>query len=516
MADPHILADRTEIVEIDSVQPHDRNPRVGNVEVIAQSLAKNSQYRPIVVQRSTGKILAGNHTWLAAKSLGWEAIAVVYIDVDDEQAKRIIVADNRTADLGTYDMTILTEILESLPDTEGTGYSEADRQMLMDNLMETTEDTPRIMEDIVRPAPQVVVRTHEDMQREERQTAITSGGSVGGMVRPDVTQPEDEGLQQFDDFRGELTSVLQMREDILFPSDNEYGFPPLIPEMIATPDDVPSLKTWVSQNITPDRPDQWWLYNYNLGSSVGIPYDRTVLGFYTHDDKFETWWASPAAYTAKTINAGITIMVQPDFSRMHGEVDAPGGWFPDGLPPILNMLNLYRALWLSRFFQEAGIKVIPNMVWGWPGDIEQWAKYGMPKNVPTAMIQMQTFREDHPSDAKMKEIGLEYIFQESRPQKLFVYTGIPGQRFTEHMANKYNIDTEVEYLWSYSKIKNDVRKQREDDNKAFGKTGLFTGGSRVSQEDVERMKATTATPESRYNGDKLSGEIDDEAEGEVS
>jgi len=428
MATPNILADRAEVIDIDDVQPHDKNPRIGNIDAIAESLRKNSQYRPIVIQANTGKILAGNHTWHAAKRLGWEQIAVVKIDVDDEQAKRIIIADNRTADLGTYDMTLLTEILESLPDAEGTGYSDEDRQMLMDSILQTSDDTPQIMDDIVRPQNQVVVRSQEDLQREEAQDAITSGGSVGGIQRPNVDTPDDEGLQQFDDYRGELTQVLQMREDIVFPANNPFGFPELIPEMIATPEDLPNLNTWVSQNITPDRPTNYWLYNYNLGSSVGIPYDRTVLGFYTHDDKFEMWWQQPARYTAKAINAGISIMAQPDFSRVHGTSPEPGEWYPDGLPPILNMLNLYRALWMARFFQEAGIKVIPNMVWAWPKEIEHWAKYGMlPKNSPTACIQMQTFREDNPADTKMKEIGLEYIFQQTQPQKLFVYTGVQRQ-----------------------------------------------------------------------------------------
>jgi ParB-like chromosome segregation protein Spo0J len=70
----------------------------------------NKQYRPIVVQKSTNKILAGNHTWLAAQSLGWEEIAVVYVDVDDVAAKRIVLADNRTNDLADYDGQILAEL----------------------------------------------------------------------------------------------------------------------------------------------------------------------------------------------------------------------------------------------------------------------------------------------------------------------------------------------------------------------------------------------------------------------
>ena len=52
--------------DIASVQPHPRNVRQGDVGAIATSLSTHGQYRPIVVQESTGHILAGNHTYKAA------------------------------------------------------------------------------------------------------------------------------------------------------------------------------------------------------------------------------------------------------------------------------------------------------------------------------------------------------------------------------------------------------------------------------------------------------------------
>lgn len=58
-------------VDIDSVRPFESNPRRGDVKAIAESLRVNGQYRPIVANKRTGEILAGNHTWQAAKSLSW-------------------------------------------------------------------------------------------------------------------------------------------------------------------------------------------------------------------------------------------------------------------------------------------------------------------------------------------------------------------------------------------------------------------------------------------------------------
>ena len=58
-------------VPIDSLTPYQDNPRRGDLEAIKESLAANSQYRPIVASRRTGEVLAGNHTLRAAEQLGW-------------------------------------------------------------------------------------------------------------------------------------------------------------------------------------------------------------------------------------------------------------------------------------------------------------------------------------------------------------------------------------------------------------------------------------------------------------
>jgi len=104
-------------VGINTVRPHPRNVRQGDIGAISQSLQGHGQYRPIIVQQSTGYIIAGNHTWKAAKSLNWQNIAVHYLDVDDEQALRIMLADNRTTDLSSYDDAALIDLLKELNET---------------------------------------------------------------------------------------------------------------------------------------------------------------------------------------------------------------------------------------------------------------------------------------------------------------------------------------------------------------------------------------------------------------
>jgi hypothetical protein len=97
------------------------------------------------VQRSTNYIVKGNHTWKAAKKLGWENIDVLVLDMDDATARAYLIADNATADRATYDESALLEVLKtSLSNLEGTGFTEDDFETLSEKVHAVPEpDAPR-------------------------------------------------------------------------------------------------------------------------------------------------------------------------------------------------------------------------------------------------------------------------------------------------------------------------------------------------------------------------------------
>src|SRR4051812_10378413 len=113
-------------VPIADLRPFSGNPRRGNLEAITESLVENGQFRPIVVNRRGMVVLAGNHTFMAAKALGWREILATFLDLDDEQARRIVLVDNRTSDLAGYAPSELLELLEGGEGLAGTGYGQAD------------------------------------------------------------------------------------------------------------------------------------------------------------------------------------------------------------------------------------------------------------------------------------------------------------------------------------------------------------------------------------------------------
>lgn len=123
---PPNIAGHTETVPINDITPHPTNPREGDIGAVAQSLENNGQYKPITVNRTTGHIIKGNHTYMAARSLGWNKISVHWIDVTLEEETKILLIDNRTADLATYNTDALKNLLTEIRDLTGTGYTQSD------------------------------------------------------------------------------------------------------------------------------------------------------------------------------------------------------------------------------------------------------------------------------------------------------------------------------------------------------------------------------------------------------
>jgi ParB-like chromosome segregation protein Spo0J len=145
-----ILGDRTVRVPVQRLREHPRNPRRGDVEAIKASLLRHGQYVPLTVNRPAMTVLRGSHTLRAARALGWNEVDVYFVDVDDEQATRILLADNRLSDLGGYDVEELAALLGGLEgDLAATGYEQADLDRLLDEL----DDQGPLDDDQVPPLP---------------------------------------------------------------------------------------------------------------------------------------------------------------------------------------------------------------------------------------------------------------------------------------------------------------------------------------------------------------------------
>lgn len=138
-------------VDVDSLELHPENPRSGDVGAISQSIKRNGWFGALVAQSSTRRVLVGNHRLIAARQLRLPAVPVHWIDVDDLTARRILLADNRTSDLASYNETDLVALLQTHiqeDDLLGTGWDADD----LDDLLRFIEPAA-IVETGAEPAP---------------------------------------------------------------------------------------------------------------------------------------------------------------------------------------------------------------------------------------------------------------------------------------------------------------------------------------------------------------------------
>ncbi len=101
-------------IDINKLNPDLQNVKIHNqksIDGIKKSLIEFGQYKPIVVQKSSNKILAGNGTYQAIKELDWTEIDVTYIDVNDKEAIILATVDNQSSELSEWDEQQLTEDL---------------------------------------------------------------------------------------------------------------------------------------------------------------------------------------------------------------------------------------------------------------------------------------------------------------------------------------------------------------------------------------------------------------------
>jgi len=135
------IADKLQIqwVPLESVHLNPENPRHNDpaVEPVMQSIARFGFRVPIVVNRRTNLIEAGNTRWKAAQRMGLTEIPVIFADDDEVTALAFALADNRTAQIATWDEASLADLLKRL-DAEGdlasSGFSDDDLTDLLARL----------------------------------------------------------------------------------------------------------------------------------------------------------------------------------------------------------------------------------------------------------------------------------------------------------------------------------------------------------------------------------------------
>lgn len=441
---------RTEMVSVKKLRTYYKNPRIGNVDKIAKSLHLNEQYKPLVVNIGThtgrkNEILAGNHTFKGAqKDLTWQAAGVMYekpawdevlccfVDVDEDRAKQIVIADNKTAEDGTYDMELMSELVDGIPhvDAGALGFDPEELAELRESLgdIEVPEDLGDLAD------------AYEDEQRAEEKPKF-SDVELGDEDEAEDDEPkltvrqiEEKARQDgidLDRVSSNIAGALQLSDDTIFDefveSANGNEYPKLLDNMLMTLDDLPAdrskIKAWAGSATKGDEDlDRVWLYNYGVDSTSGMldaVMKNMIVSFFTWDYYFEGWWQTPSKYVGKVLNTGVKYITTPDFSPNTDMGNIFGLW------------QLYRQRYLGRYFQEAGLKLLPHCAWP-DGDVKfliEETLPTLPNPIPLLLMQMQTLNPKEVAggmDHYKKQ--MQIVLDELKPEGVVLYTGKPGRK----------------------------------------------------------------------------------------
>lgn len=476
---PRTVVVRTEQVPLTDLQTYHKNPRIGDPDTVAKSLYFNGQFKPIVVNIGThtgrkNEILCGNHTYIAARrelewdsrvdgqvkhfrKEPWETIVASFVDVDEDAAARIVLADNRTAENSTYDDAVLADIFKQINDlgsVEATGYSSEEMDDILAKATQVADEVGRdsrgLLDNIKFDAftnddgeirPEADNRSSRQKyldEREEEQASIPADPDESESTddEPELDNVEEEKLDEL----FELQIVLEAREEEVYKGNNKYGIPELYPDRLLEkfPDNI---GTWGGHEATPDDGKKWFLYNYSLGGLKGLPLDRSILAFNTYDQKFDSWWETPAYLTARMMNNGLTAAVVPDFSFYSNETRAHHIW------------SVYRAQWLGRFFQEAGLKVVPRVQFDFTDpDSLEFALLGIPVGTPTLETSVQNTNNLSDEERARYVSHLRDSLNYLKPEQVLIYGGNPGWRIFEDTGWK----GKAIHCMNYAGVRRDV------------------------------------------------------------
>jgi len=201
---------------IDRLDPLEGNPRRGDVDAIAGSFAEFGQRKAIVARHTAdgrGEVTAGNHALAAATRLGWTDIAVVWVDDDDLRAKAFALADNHTAELGSYDRVALAEmvgLVAAEPDLlAATAYTAADLAELNAYARRGDDDPDDLPDDddvdtVAQPGDLWLLGDHRVVCGDARDPAVIAGCLSDAEPALMVTDPP-YGVDLDLDWRADVT-----------------------------------------------------------------------------------------------------------------------------------------------------------------------------------------------------------------------------------------------------------------------------------------------------------------------
>jgi gene 1 protein len=174
----------------------------------------------------------------------------------------------------------------------------------------------------------------------------------------------------------------KLNQSALFETENEYGFP-----------EVSSSKNFRCKDLIPF---------HQCKKMLAGDKDKAV-SFFLDDYKFEQVWTRPR-----------------DFIRTfqyYGNIISPTFSIWSNQPYALNLFNMYRSRWCTKFYQEFGINVLVDCRWSDESTYDL-AFSGIEKGSP---VIVNTVGTRYLENRKMFVDGFEEMMKRIEPKDLYIY-----------------------------------------------------------------------------------------------
>ena len=298
---------KLETRKLSELKDFPRNPRTikeDELNALKRSIQEFGTVQPLVVN-DKGEVIGGNQRLRAMKELGIESTEVVVVNLPIKKELALNLALNRIH--GSWNMPSLQQVMTDLDkdDLGLSGFSDAEVKAMLSTVEVSDKTLKQITQEMIAPPIEEVL--------EEGPHQVTAQDYGGGFVTP-----ESEKI-----LLG-LDAAAKGVPDAMFPSEGTWEIPILRADMCAELIQAPVLVYGATHRI--DKITGTWL-------------------FYCYDAQFEELWKNPdkisttAAYGVGELNFSSTPQT----------------------PRAIVLYNIYRKRWLSRYWQERGMRIVVDM-----------------------------------------------------------------------------------------------------------------------------------------------------------
>lgn len=374
------------------------------MRVLDAAVSEIGWVQNVVVNKRSGRILDGHARVKMAIAKGEATVPVTWVDVELAEEAKILATLDPIAALAEHDPEILRQALEHAHTTD-----------------------PELM-------------------------GLLSALAIDAGLAASLDQAEHVPMEQE---APELVGAFALKgPETILPADNAEGIPDLLPEHLATPDEInlDRLRTWAGNSVTPDDGSSWFLYQWGSDSQIGLPYDRTVVGFYVDDHRFHGFrpflgamdtGAEPQKFVGRMLNKGIYFALTPNFSMLANR------------PRIERRTAVFAARWAGRYMQDAGIKIIPDINFADRSDFE-FCLAGIPVEPPLVAVEIQSLSKAEATQRLIAD-GIKIIADRLRPKAWLFY----GTEKARQVVKTYGLAAPHHFVVNRSQVARQGRLDRQ-------------------------------------------------------